>query len=231
LADGQEPPDELLRLAGDADCLISSNLPRARETLAKLSGGREVAADHVFCEAPLPAPPVPRLQFSPRTWGVLSRVVWMAGYRGAGEGRLEAEARAEMAADKLIEYAATRGNVLLAAHGWFNRMVCRVLRKRGWRRSYNGGDDYWSWRRYEPPAVFSAIGPDATAGLKLEAPRADRIAARRPLTAANGTAGLQNAHTKEHVHERIRENRADRELDLRAGLGGTGGDRRQAGGR
>jgi hypothetical protein len=39
--------------------------------------------------------------------------------------------------------------VLLCAHGWFNRMMRPVLRKQGWREIEDGGDAYWSYRRYE----------------------------------------------------------------------------------
>ncbi|MEM9285861.1 MAG: hypothetical protein AAGA39_08255, partial [Pseudomonadota bacterium] len=35
---------------------------------------------------------------------------------------------------------------LAAAHGWFNRMLRRPLRKLGWVCVYDGGDKYWSYR-------------------------------------------------------------------------------------
>jgi len=39
--------------------------------------------------------------------------------------------------------------VALFAHGWFNRMLRPALQAQDWRCVVDGGDDYWSWRRYE----------------------------------------------------------------------------------
>ncbi len=83
-------------------------------------------------------------------WGVLSRLAWWFGYDGGGESRRMAEMRAARAASRL-EKLASEGPVLVCAHGWFNRMIGRELRRRGWRRVYDGGDRYWAWRRYHPP--------------------------------------------------------------------------------
>jgi hypothetical protein len=61
----------------------------------------------------------------------------------------ERAARLEAAADRL-EALSARGDVLLCAHGWFNRMLRGILRRRGWACIYDGGDRYWSWRRFQP---------------------------------------------------------------------------------
>ena len=59
-----------------------------------------------------------------------------------------ADREAEAAAARLIE-AAQSGPVLLCAHGWFNRMMRPVFRSLGWRCVRDGGDYYWTHRRYE----------------------------------------------------------------------------------
>jgi dimethylsulfone monooxygenase len=64
----------------------------------------------------------------------------------------EAEARAALAAEQLVR-AAQEGSVALFAHGWFNRMLRPELKSRGWVCVRDGGDDYWSWRRYEFKAM------------------------------------------------------------------------------
>jgi broad specificity phosphatase PhoE len=138
-------------VADAAHCLLASPLPRARQTLERVANGRKMEIDPVFVEAPLPSMPIPFLRFSPDTWGVISRVGWWLGIAGAGESRREAEERAARAADMLIRRAADHGNVLLCAHGWFNRMTGRALRERGWRCIHDGGDRHWSWRTYVPP--------------------------------------------------------------------------------
>ena len=40
-------------------------------------------------------------------------------------------------------------DVVLAAHGWFNRMLRPQLKKRGWANVHDGGDKYWSFRIYQ----------------------------------------------------------------------------------
>jgi hypothetical protein len=40
-------------------------------------------------------------------------------------------------------------DVVLAAHGWFNRMLRPHIKRRGWVCVHNGGDKYWSYRIYE----------------------------------------------------------------------------------
>jgi broad specificity phosphatase PhoE len=151
LTPGEHPPKRLVALAARADVFVASPLPRARETAVRLAGGREILIDDLFVEAPLPAPQIPLVRLRPGLWNVLSRLFWLLGYSGAGESRKHAEARAVEAGARLEELARGKKLLVLCAHGWFNRMVRRVLRARGWRCVYDGGDSYWAWRRFEPP--------------------------------------------------------------------------------
>ena len=43
---------------------------------------------------------------------------------------------------------AAAGDVLLLAHGFFNLMVGRELKKRGWRKVGGQGHKYWNTRRW-----------------------------------------------------------------------------------
>ncbi len=78
-----------------------------------------------------------------------ARAAWYFGRHEGGETRADAEVRAEAAVATLAAQALRGQNVLLCAHGWFNRMMRPVLRKQGWREVEDGGDAYWSYRRYE----------------------------------------------------------------------------------
>ena len=109
-----------------------------------------VETSDLFLEAPLPAPPMP-ISLPMSAWWVIGRFYWWLGYKGNFECRVDVEARAELAADRVIK-AAENGDVLVCAHGWFNRMVGRRLKRRGWRVVHNGGDAYWGWRKYLPPS-------------------------------------------------------------------------------
>lgn len=147
LKPGQSAPEGLRGQAASAHSIFASTLPRAIETAEACAGGREVTQNSVFVEAPLPPPPMPG-RFSARTWGVYARCSWWLGMARGKETRQQAEIRAEEAVAILIE-AAQHGDVALFAHGWFNRMMRPVLKRHGYVCVRDGGDDYWSWRKYE----------------------------------------------------------------------------------
>lgn len=148
---GQTPPAELVAAAQGAGAIYASTRQRAQETAAAVAAGREVMSDVLFIEAPLPPPPIPDwVKLSPRWWGVVSRFWWHAfNHHGGQETRIEAEARAEQAAQILIARAEGGQDVLVFAHGYFNHMVGARLKADGWRLVQNQGFKYWSQRRYE----------------------------------------------------------------------------------
>ncbi len=143
------PPDNLKQEAARATMLFMSPKQRAMETARAVCGDRPVEVSELFLEAPLPAPPLP-LYMPVSAWWVIARFYWWFGFHGDFEHRNATNARADIATDKVIE-AAARGDVLVCAHGWFNRMVGWRLKRRGWRVVYNGGDTFWGWRKYLPP--------------------------------------------------------------------------------
>lgn len=147
----QVPPSALVDLARSVDEIHASTRRRARESAAAVAGRRDVFLDPLYIEAPLPPPPLAAwFKMPPRLWGVLSRLSWHVLDQHQGqESRREAEHRAALAADQLIE-ASTKGrDVLLLAHGYFNHMVGRELRARGWQITLDQGFKYWSQRRFE----------------------------------------------------------------------------------
>lgn len=163
----EHPPETLVALAKGASTVLSSTLPRAIETAAKATrGGRDVPADPMFVEAPLPPPPLPDLiRLRPGQWGVVSRVFWLFGYAPAGvEHFRDTWARVDEIIARLETHAA-KGDVLLCAHGYLNWMIDRRLRRNGWlRKAREGGNHYWSWRIYEPAGVTSRAAFRAPAG-------------------------------------------------------------------
>lgn len=144
---GQTPPNHLIEHGRNADVVFASTLPRAIRTAEAVAAGKPVVTDAVFVEAPLPPPPIPGTR-SPRAWGVWARTAWWLGRAAGQESRQQAELRAEAAAATLTARALRGENVLLCAHGWFNRMMRPVLKAQGWREVENRGDSHWSHRRY-----------------------------------------------------------------------------------
>ena len=64
------------------------------------------------------------------------------------ESRAEAESRADVVADRLADLA-LQGDVLVLAHGFFNTLVGRSLRRHGWKLKASQGYKYWAMRRFE----------------------------------------------------------------------------------
>ncbi len=151
----ERPPQSLVELADKATSVISSTLPRAIETARQATrSSRDVPADPLYIEAPLPPPPVPFVKLSPGQWGVISRFFWTFGFAPKGvETHGEAWARVDQAIERLTREA-EKGDVLLCAHGYFNWMLDKRLRATGWRRAVReGGNRFWSWRIYERRGV------------------------------------------------------------------------------
>jgi broad specificity phosphatase PhoE len=105
----------------------------------------------MFVEAPLPPPHWPGwLKLSPMIWGGVARFWWWVfNHHDQQESRREAQARSDEAARLLVELAASGQDVLVVAHGFFNGMVGRSLRKHGFRCTVDGGYKYWAQRRFE----------------------------------------------------------------------------------
>jgi broad specificity phosphatase PhoE len=149
---GQAPPQSLVASATHAGVLLSSIRPRAIESAKALNTTEAFTQEAILVEAPLPPPPFPGwVRFSPKIWGFLSRFWWWYfNFHHAGqESRAEAEARADVAAAMLIAHAETGRDVVILAHGFFNFMIGRALKARGWRMTFSEGFRYWSTRKFE----------------------------------------------------------------------------------
>lgn len=149
LAEGQGAPDDLKKAAQGDPIFLSSMRPRAMETARLIAAGRPVRHDPVFNEAPLPPPQWDSHRYLPKNWNKLARLAWLMGHHGGEEPSHETKRRAGRAADVLMQEASGGRDVVLAAHGWFNRMLRPHLLRRGWKCVRDGGDSYWSFRVYE----------------------------------------------------------------------------------
>lgn len=148
---GQTPPDRLQRFVAECGTLVSSTRLRAIESARTMVGAQVFDHHEILIEAPLPPPNFPDwLKLSPRIWGFMARVWWWYFNHHEGqETRAQAEARADRAAALLIELAAEGDNVVVLAHGFFNHLIGRSLKKLGWKLTESEGYKYWSMRRFE----------------------------------------------------------------------------------
>jgi len=153
LLPGQSPPAMLATFFERSGTLISSTRLRAIESAEKLALGRDFAREPILVEAPLPPPNWPGwIRLAPSTWGFLARFWWwFFNHHEDQESRRQAEGRAAEAAAMLEGLAANGEDVVVLAHGFFNFMIGRALKRRGWKLAHSEGWKYWSMRRFVRP--------------------------------------------------------------------------------
>ncbi|HEX3484950.1 MAG TPA: histidine phosphatase family protein [Micropepsaceae bacterium] len=144
------PPEELLDLVKGLDEVFTSELPRANDSARTLLPEAEIIVDPLFTEAPLAAPRIPLLKMKVPVWAVMARILWHVGYHPEIENYRRAKARASRAADLLLGRAqANDGVAVLVAHGYFNAMIGRVLKQRGFSRQGSHRVRFWNAVIYE----------------------------------------------------------------------------------
>lgn len=161
------PPQELSDLVKELDHVFTSDRPRSHQSAKALAPHATLQADPLFAEAPLAAPRIPLLKMRVPKWAVVARVLWHAGYHPEIEDYRKAKQRAAQAADILIGKLIDGGTavperprererpeekasaVALVAHGYFNAMIGRQLRQRGFARTGAHRVRYWNAVIYE----------------------------------------------------------------------------------
>ena len=138
------PPDELQDLVGELSAVFTSGRRRAQDSARALAPNAELIADPLFAEAPLASPPIPLLRMKVPKWAVVSRILWHAGYHPEIENYRRAKHRAAQAADILIARVHRDGVTALVAHGYFNLILGRELRHRGFGKSGSHRAHFWN---------------------------------------------------------------------------------------
>jgi broad specificity phosphatase PhoE len=143
------PPEELQDLVKELSHVFTSDRARAHQSAKALAPGAELIADPLFAEAPLAGPRIPLLRMKVPKWAVVARILWHVGYHPEIEDYTTAKARASDAAGILIARARKDGHAVLVAHGYFNLMLGRELRRRGFAKSGAHRARYWNAVTYE----------------------------------------------------------------------------------
>jgi len=138
------PPEELQDLVGELSAVFTSGRRRAHDSARALAPHAELIADPLFAEAPLASPPIPMLRMKVPKWAVVARILWHAGYHPEIENYRRAKHRAAAAADVLVARANRDGVTALVAHGYFNLIIGRELRHRGFAKSGTHRARFWN---------------------------------------------------------------------------------------
>jgi len=147
------PPSRVRELAANAAYALSSDLPRAIESLRALVPGATAPSERIFREAGLPRLPFTPLRLDPQLWALLARTGWFLGWSRATESAPGARRRARAACRQLSALASAHGSVLLVGHGIFNALIAWELRAEGWRGPLWPTGTYWSAAVYRKGAA------------------------------------------------------------------------------
>lgn len=145
------PPERVRALAAGSAYLLSSNLPRAIESLRMLAPDREAPAERIYREAGFPSLPGLLVALNPPLWltlNVMKRQGWLAGDSGVTESIGKARGRAREASRRLVALAETHGSVLLLGHGMLNTLIASELNASGWQGPRWPTGRYWSTAVY-----------------------------------------------------------------------------------
>lgn len=143
------PPEDLRALVKDMRELFTSAKPRAHDSAKSLAPHAKLIVDPLFVEAPLAAPKIPLLNMRVQSWAVIARLFWHAGYHPDIEPYAASRARAQRAANILIDRSATDGTTALIAHGYFNFLIGRELKRQGHKKTGTHRARYWNAVIYE----------------------------------------------------------------------------------
>ncbi|MBI1239887.1 MAG: hypothetical protein GC199_11165 [Alphaproteobacteria bacterium] len=145
LARDSDPPADLSALVRGAKRVFVSDLPRSIESAARLLPDAESISDRLFTEVPLVSPPLRGLRLKVPAWAVVARVAWHGGYAPGIETWAQARLRIARAFGLVTRTARRDGYAVVVAHGYFNAMLGRLLRLRGWRRTHgNHRAEFWN---------------------------------------------------------------------------------------
>lgn len=140
-------PPVTLEKVTSAGIVVTSDLLRAIDS-SRLLGAKGGLSDPIFRETELPRVVAKGLRMRASLWAVWSRLLWFCGYAKQCESLSEAKARAEVAAEKLIGFAKEHGSVVLVGHGFFNMLIAKELKKRGWAGPGKPSSKHWSCTSY-----------------------------------------------------------------------------------
>lgn len=153
------PPEHLAGLTRGISRVFTSELPRSIDSARALLPDAEFISDEVFTEAPLAPPRIPGLRMKVPGWAVVSRVAWHGGYSPRIENFREARRRAQKALHILLDAAAEDGTALLVGHGYFNAILGRMLRLKGFARTGSHRAEFWNTVVYDRPSVATSVAP------------------------------------------------------------------------
>lgn len=144
LLDGELPPASLVELAGAADVIVASDLPRAAASALLLAPDRAITSSALLREADMPVPPMWNVRLPLMAWSLLIGSNWALGRR---RGVIPSPALRQQARDAAVMLSNIAGDeqvVLAMTHATIRSLIAEALESTGWKRE-PGGERFAHW--------------------------------------------------------------------------------------
>lgn len=130
--------------------VITSDLTRAIQSAKYLNPKVKPISDHLFRETELPFLTMKTfdIKLRPSIWAIIMRILWFCGYSNDCESLSNAKLRAKKASQKLIDYAEKNKSIVLVGHVFFNMLIAKELKKKGWKGKQITGSKHWNCTTY-----------------------------------------------------------------------------------
>ncbi|MED4229492.1 histidine phosphatase family protein [Neobacillus cucumis] len=139
-------PSTTLEKIATANVVITSDLKRAVDSARLLNPLKEIITYPLFRETELSsnASQLCNVKLKPSIWAIVLRILWFSGYSNECESLDQAKFRANKASQQLIDYANEYKSVALVGHGFFNMLIAKELRKKGWKGKSKRDAKHWN---------------------------------------------------------------------------------------
>jgi broad specificity phosphatase PhoE len=132
ILDDSVPPPDLVAVAVQAECLMTSDLARARASAERLAPGRAVRVSPLLREMLLEIPPWVPARWPLLVWEACIHVHWLIKERRGSIAETAELRRAADAVALLEDVSRDAPTVVVVTHGAFRRLLALQLAATGW---------------------------------------------------------------------------------------------------
>lgn len=140
--------NELKTILDKADIILASKLKRSIQSI-DLFKKTAYEKNSIFNEAQIPYSAWTTIRLTPKLWLIIFRVLWFFGYSKNSKSFKETKILANEATLKLITLMDSNNYIVLVGHGIMNRLISKVLIKKGWKSRKKSKNENWGFSIFE----------------------------------------------------------------------------------
>ena len=153
ILDTSVPPADLVAIAAQAECVMTSDLARAIRSAERLAPGKPARVSPLLREMPLEIPRWVPARWPLVVWEVCIHLHWLVNERRGSIAEAAELERAAAAAALLDAVSREAQTLVVVTHGAFRRLLARQLAATGWagdprERGYRNWSA-WPFRRVD----------------------------------------------------------------------------------